>query len=262
MARVERSTPLTVGPNLRYDAAMNEEQKDRRSPLPGAIGYVRVSTNGQGNGHGPEIQRQAIEEWAAAHGVPLLEVASDTGVSGAVLQRPGLERALNALRPGDTLVVYRLDRLARDLVTQELLLREIRRQGAALASCSPAEQAYLEDDAQDPARKLIRQVLGAVAEFEREMIRLRLQRGRRAKRAAGGYVGGEAPFGWRVAPAGGLERDDREQMVLRRMLALRALEVPYREIAAILNAEGLRPRRGRYWSRQAVHRIVARAAAL
>ena len=262
MARVERSTPLTVGPNLRYDAAMNEEQKDRRSPLPGAIGYVRVSTDGQGNGHGPEIQRQAIEEWAAAHGVPLLEVASDTGISGAVLERPGLERALHALRPGDTLVVYRLDRLARDLVTQELLLREIRRQGAALASCSPAEQAYLEDDAQDPARKLIRQVLGAVAEFEREMIRLRLQRGRRAKRAAGGYVGGEAPFGWRVAPAGGLERDDREQMVLRRMLALRALEVPYREIAAILNAEGLRPRRGRYWSRQAVHRIVARAAAL
>lgn len=223
-----------------------------------AFGYVRVSTVGQGDGYGPEIQRRAIEAWAQEHGAELLELFTDIGISGAVLERPGLDRALRALRAGETLVVYRLDRLARDLVTQELLLREIRRRGAELASCSEAERAYLSDDPTDPARKLIRQVLGAVAEFEREMIRLRLHRGRRAKRAAGGYVGGEPPFGWRVAQGGGLEEDPREQYVLRRMRALRAVEVSYRGIAAQLNAEGHRPRRGRGWSGQAVHRILSR----
>jgi len=223
-----------------------------------AIGYVRVSTVGQADGGGPEIQRRAIEEWAEGHGMALLEVFSDIGISGTVRYRPGLERALRALRPGQTLVVSRLDRLARDLVTQELLLREIRRQGADLASCSAAEQAYLGDDPQDPARKLVRQVLGAVAEFEREMIRLRLHRGRTLKRERGGYVGGEPPFGWRVARGGGLEEHPYEQGLLRRMRAMRAIELSYREIAAQLNAEGLRPRRGRAWSRQAVHRVLAR----
>ncbi len=223
-----------------------------------AIGYVRVSTVGQGDGHGPEIQRAAIEAWARERGVELLEVLTDVGISGAVLERPGLDRALRALRPGETLVVYRLDRLARDLVTQELLLRELRRRGAEVASCSEAEQAYLSDDPADPARKLIRQVLGAVAEFEREMIRLRLRRGRQVKREAGGYVGGEPPFGWRVRAGGGLEPDPREQLVLHRMRALRRVEVSYRQIAAQLNAEGLRPRRGRAWSGQAIHRILSR----
>jgi DNA invertase Pin-like site-specific DNA recombinase len=75
-------------------------------------------------------------------------------------------------------VVARLDRLARDLLTQEFLLREIRQRGADLVSCSDTEADYLQDDPHDPTRKLVRQVLGAISEFERALIKLRLQRGR------------------------------------------------------------------------------------
>jgi DNA invertase Pin-like site-specific DNA recombinase len=67
-------------------------------------------------------------------------------------------------------VVYRLDRLARDLIVQETLLAEVWRMGREVFSTSAAEQGYLADDPHAPSRKLIRQVLGAVNEYERSMI--------------------------------------------------------------------------------------------
>jgi DNA invertase Pin-like site-specific DNA recombinase len=76
-------------------------------------------------------------------------------------------------KEADALIVYRLDRLARDLVLEEQLLAEAWRMGAVVFSTSAGESAYLEDDPLDPSRRLIRQVLGAVNEYERAMIGLR-----------------------------------------------------------------------------------------
>jgi len=227
-----------------------------------AIGYVRVSTNGQAEGLGPELQAEAIAEWARAHIYHLAEVWRDEGVSGTLLDRPGLTEALGALGERDVLVVARLDRLARDLITQELLLRQIRKRGAELVSCADGEQAYLADDPNDPSRRLIRQVLGAVAEYERSMISLRLRMARAAVRRNGGYGGGEPPFGWRVAPEGGLEPDPREQEVLETMRWLREQRKTYRQMAEELNrnveSAQCGPRRGTRWTPSAVHRIYTR----
>jgi DNA invertase Pin-like site-specific DNA recombinase len=63
-------------------------------------------------------------------------------------------------------------------------------------STSAGEAAYLEDDPGDPARKVIRQVLGAVAEYERSMIALRLRSGRAGKAQAGGFAYGAPPYGY------------------------------------------------------------------
>lgn len=65
--------------------------------------------------------------------------------------------------------VYRLARLARDLVLQEQLLAEVSRAGGQVFSTSGAEQHYLVDDSDAPSRRLIRQILGAVSEYERSM---------------------------------------------------------------------------------------------
>lgn len=235
-----------------------------------AIGYIRVSTNGQADGFGPEIQERAIKIHT---GERLKAIYRDEGISGKLLDRPGLAEALRHLGTGDKLVVARLDRLARDLVVQEMLLAEIRRRGARLVSCAEGEQAYLEDDESDPSRRLIRQVLGAVAEYERAMVALRLRAGRAAKRANGGYAGGEPPFGWRVAEVGGLEEDEREQFVLQAMRDLARAGYGVTQIATMLNAgvggwhpdgsrvvgtpEGFRPRRARRWTKESVHRILA-----
>ena len=132
---------------------------------------------------------QAIKRWAVKHQYKIIETYADEGVSGAkdLDERLGLADALAAVKSGGAggLVVYRLDRLARDLVLQEQLLAEVNRAGGQVFSTSDAEQHYLVDDPDDPARRLIRQVLGAVSEYERSMISLRLRSGRSAQGGAG-----------------------------------------------------------------------------
>ncbi len=187
------------------------------------VAYIRVSTDRQAElGLGLDVQRAAIRSWAQSNGYRIVLWTADEGVSGSngLDAREGLADALRALRTcaADALVVYRLDRLARDLVLQESLLGEVWRMGRHVYSTSAAEDAYLDPNgaADDPSRALIRQVLGAVAQYERSMIRLRLRSGKARKRAAGGYVGGQVPLGWRV-DGGEYVADDTEQAALDRM---------------------------------------------
>jgi DNA invertase Pin-like site-specific DNA recombinase len=218
-------------------------------------GYVRVSTDRQAErGLGLDVQEQGIRAWAREHGHRIDAVYTDAGVSGAngIDSRKGLPEALAAIHDGRVggLVVYRLDRLARDLVVQETLLAEVWRMGGEVFSTAGGE-ADLRDDANDPSRKLIRQILGAVAAYERSMTSLRLQAGRRAKAAAGGYAYGSPPLGWRSVD-GVLEPVEAEQETLARMRELRAQGASLRAIAERLTAEGRPTKRGGRWQPQTV----------
>jgi DNA invertase Pin-like site-specific DNA recombinase len=153
------------------------------------------------------------------------------------------------------LVIYRLDRLARDLVLQEQLLAEVRRLGGVVLSASEAESAFLVDDPDDPSRKLIRQVLGAVSEYERSMIALRLRSGRARKAANGGFAYGAPPFGQR-AERGELMRDEREHATIVRARALRSEGRSMRQIADALTRDGHEPRRATRWHPQVVSRLL------
>jgi DNA invertase Pin-like site-specific DNA recombinase len=131
--------------------------------------------------------------------------------------------------------------------------------GAEVLSTAAGEAAYLAcDDPGDPSRKLIRQVLGAVNEYERSMIALRLRIGKARKRAAGGFVGGGPPFGWRSEDKE-LVRDPAEQATLDRARALRDGGASLRSIAATLQEEGLRPRRSDRWHPETVRAILSRS---
>jgi DNA invertase Pin-like site-specific DNA recombinase len=134
--------------------------------------------------------------------------------------------------------VYRLDRLARYLVLQEQLLAEIKRLGADTYTTSSAEAGYLADDPDDPSRKLISQILGAVNEYERAMIKLRLRSGRARKNRNAGYAYGPPPLGYR-AEGRQLVADNYEQQVVERIRALRAEGRSLRQIADVLTAEGV-----------------------
>ena len=113
--------------------------------------YLRVSTDRQAeNGLGLAQQEKSIRAFLRQQRVRPVRFFEDRGVSGAVEDRPALGELLAALGKGDIVVVARLDRLARDLLTQEFLLRDIRQRGADLISCSPAEADYLADDPHDP----------------------------------------------------------------------------------------------------------------
>src|SRR3974377_1125906 len=91
-----------------------------------ALAYTRVSTEEQVQGNGLEVQERAVRAFCKSQGLRLIDVISDEGVSGSngLDTRIGLASSLARLEAAeaDCLVVYRLDRLARDFVLQELLV--------------------------------------------------------------------------------------------------------------------------------------------
>lgn len=226
--------------------------------------YLRVSTDTQAeHGLGLDVQRQAIKAWARQHGHTITGWHSDEGISGSngLDTRDALPDAVGEIREhrAGGLVVYRLDRLARDLILQETLLAEIASQGGRVFSTMPGEQDVITDDPEDPSRRLIRQVLGAVSEYERSLIRLRLRNGRRRKAERGGFAYGSPAYGFR-AEARELVPEPTEAAAVARIRQLRAQGASVRAIAAALTAEGHRPKRGGQWHPETVRRIIARAA--
>lgn len=226
------------------------------------VAYLRVSTDRQAEeGFGLEIQKSAIQAWAKANKHKIVGWFSDEGISGSngIDTRVALHEGFDVIRSGGArgFVVYRLDRLARDLILQEQLLADIRRYKAEAFSTSAAEAGYLGDDPDDPSRKLIRQVLGAVSEYERSMISLRLRSGRRRKADKGGFAYGSPPYGFNAAD-GELVANSAQQEAIKRIAELHKAGSSLREIAATLEVEGLKPKRSDRWHPESLRRIVAR----
>jgi DNA invertase Pin-like site-specific DNA recombinase len=226
--------------------------------------YLRVSTDRQAEeGLGLDVQERAIRAWAKAAGHKVISWHRDEGLSGSngLDTRVGLYDALAAVQEhrAGGVVVYRLDRLARDLILQEQLLAEVKRMGGEPFSTSAAEAGYLVDDDADPTRKLIRQILGAVNEYERSMIALRLRTGRALKHSRGGYAYGSPPLGFR-AEARELVPDAAESATVARIRQLRAEGASTRAIVLVLVQEGRRPKRGGCWHPETVRRVLAREA--
>lgn len=221
---------------------------------PKAIGYVRVSTAEQVNGFGLDVQERAIREHAKAKGLRLLRIDRDEGQSGSngLDTRLGLAGALTDLERGTAgvLVVYKLDRLARDLILQETTIARLQAAGATVVSVTEPD---VEGD--DATRVLVRQVLGAIGQYERALIRKRMSDGRAAKAAKGGYVGGRPPFGYK-AVGGVLVADDGEQQVIARARQLRDEGRSLRAIAEVLTSDGHRPKRGSSWHPPQVARLL------
>lgn len=219
-----------------------------------AVSYVRVSGKGQVDGDGPERQRSAIARYAKAAGLTLLEEFSDMGVSGTteLASRRGLAALIDRLESNGvrTVIVERADRLARDLMVQEVIVGQFVKIGARILTADGVDLT----SSDDPTRRLIRQVLGAVAEFEKNVIVLKLRAARERKRSRGERVEGVKPYGHFPA----------EQAVLDRMRQLRRKPPKGRRlsVAAVaeqLNAEGHRNRAGRNWSPQMVHHVMKTA---
>lgn len=227
------------------------------------VAYLRVSTERQVEGFGLDVQEAAVRLWARRNRARVAFVVRDEGRSGTadVIDRPGLAEALGHIEAGraSAVVVPRLDRLARDLVLQEWIRAELLRMGAQLRSADATEDLYLVDDPDNPTGTLVRQILGAVAQYERAMIRLRMEAGKAKKRQAGGYAGGQPPYGFRASEHD-LVPNLEEQRQVARMRRWRREGRSLREIADRLNADGIPARRGR-WHPQTVARVLDRAQA-
>src|SRR5215217_5088668 len=188
------------------------------------VGYVRVSSRNKRHQEesAPE-QERAIRAWCKAEGHRLVRLYRDVGVSGTngLADRVGLPDAEAAIQAGqaDGLVVRELDRLHRDMLVQEQVLADLWRirPEVEVFSTKPGEaQNCRRDDPDDPSRRMIRQILGAVAEYVRAQTVARLRAGKRRKAAAGGFIGGSPPYGWK-AEGKQLVEDPAEQGTLDRI---------------------------------------------
>jgi DNA invertase Pin-like site-specific DNA recombinase len=221
------------------------------------IAYLRVSTDRQAeHGLGLDVQRRAVRSWASANGHKVIATYQDAGISGGngLDNRPGLAAAFGDLEDdkADALVVYRLDRLARKLASQETWIEQLGRRGKAVISVTEP------DVGADEMRDLVRQILGAIAQYERAVIRRRMQSGRAEKAAQGGYAYGSPAYGFRSEDRQ-LVPDAHEAAVVARILAMHAHGMGTRGIAAALNADGVPTKRGNAWFSESVARVIRRA---
>jgi DNA invertase Pin-like site-specific DNA recombinase len=213
-----------------------------------AVGYVRVSTGGQVNGFGLDVQESTVRRYARERAFRLVGIVREEGISGTadITERAGLAEALRRVRDdeADVLLVPSLDRLARELTVQEATLAAVWRAGGRVFAADSGEVPR--DDPDDPMRTFVRHVLGAVSQLERGMIAARLRRGRRLKRERGGYAGGRPRYGY-SAESGELVPNHAEQEVLAVAHELRRNGLSYRSIARELAARGHYTRKGGAW---------------
>ena len=188
-----------------------------------------------------------IKRYAAAHGIKIVRVYRDEGVSGTkdLENRPAFVEMMTALHSNGTnlVLVEKLDRLARDLMVQETIIGDLRKNGFELVSVM--EPDLLQDD---PSRKLMRQIFGAIAEYEKTMIVLKLRGARVRARANHGRCEGRKPFG----------HFEDEIETLARIKALRAEGMGFDRIARRLNEEQVSTRTGKPWHGLVVNRILTR----
>jgi DNA invertase Pin-like site-specific DNA recombinase len=209
------------------------------------FGYLRVSGKGQVDGDGFTRQLEAIKRYCTDHDLRIVKTFREKGVTGTadLEDRPAFVEMMTALHSNGVKVILieKLDRLARDLMVQESIIQNLRKEGFDLISVM--EPDLLRDD---PTRKLMRQILGAFAEYEKTMIVLKLRAARARQKAKSGRCEGAKPFGYY----------DGEETVLKRMQALRDSGLGFDRIAAQLNEEGLKPRRGERWHGLTVNRSL------
>ncbi len=221
-----------------------------------AVTYLRVSGKGQVDGHGFDRQRETIARHAKANGIALAGEYRDEGVSGTkeTADRAGLAAMLDRLEHNGVKVVLveRSDRIARDLVVGEIILGQLRDIGVRVIEAESGTDLTAGDQ-DNPTGKLIRQILGVVAEFEKDVIVLKLRAARERIRRDKGRCEGRKPYGDRPGEARGLERLRQ----LRRK-PRKGKRLSFAKIADQLNAEQLPTRTGRPWTPGSVHAIVKR----
>ena len=214
-----------------------------------AIGYACVSTDKQADfGVSLEAQQEKVRAMAVVQGAELVEVIIDAGESAKSLNRPGMARLLSLVdaRAVDTVIIAKLDRLTRSVKDLAELLERFNRRGVSLVSVADAL------DTRSAAGRLVLNIMVSVSQWEREAIGERTRDAMHHKRANGERVG-TVPFGYHTAADGcHLEADPAEQGVLSRIRNLKATGHTTRQIADILNREGLTTRRGTAWRFQYV----------
>jgi DNA invertase Pin-like site-specific DNA recombinase len=200
------------------------------------FGYCRVSTVQQVNeGESLDVQQRQIEGYAKMNGWTVERFFVERGVSGS---RPLSEREqggtmIRDLRPGDTVITPKLDRMFRSALDALDVMGTMKQGGIALHMIDLGG-----DTTGNGVSKLIFTILAAVAEAERDRTRERIAEVKADQRKRGRFLGGDAPFGWRIGEGKQLVPVPEQQKAITRMRKLRAEGKSLMAIASDLTERG------------------------
>lgn len=216
-----------------------------------AFAYMRCSGQGQVDGDTWDRQSQAIHTYVDPTPYQVVSWFRDEGVSGKteLVGRQGLTDCMARCQAEGitTVIVESADRLARDMIISELIIREFQKIGVQVISASGGVNLTEGDDS-NPTSKLIRQILAAFAEFERSSIVNKLRAARQRERSRNGRCEGVKPFG--TLPG--------EEIILALMQGFRQEGSTSLEVAARLNRMEAESRSGKPWHASTVAKILAR----
>lgn len=174
------SRPMTIDEKTAYESLIRQSEQLQMDIAaienkPVVYGYARVSSKGQAkDGNSIEAQTDALVAAGA------IEVYTDV-YTGTTTDRPELKRLLNELRPGDTLVVTKLDRIARSVQQGISLIEELANKGVRI---NVLNMGIMDNS---PTGRLIRNVMLSFAEFERDLLMQRTRDGKEVARTKSGY---------------------------------------------------------------------------
>lgn len=204
-----------------------------------------------------EVQEAYCEQYAAQNGMEVVGVYCDRGVSGKVENRPRMWEAIEAIPRGGVLLVYKRDRLARNVYLEETLKRAVEARGGRIMAVS----GDIEGDG--PEQVMIRQILSSISEYERKLIGIRTRWAMLDRQRRGQRMGRYAPYGFRLDPQdhARLVTDEREQEALREMR--RVWEKSGRSmtpgaVRTHMNAGWSDYSRGAKWDHKTVRKILER----
>jgi len=205
--------------------------------------YLRVSDPSQVKGDGFARQEKAIRDYARANSLKIHTVFREEGISGTLEHRPALAEMLVSLEQNGhgvkTVIIEKLDRLARDYMIQEFIIREFQKQGFNIISTMEGKDLC----GDDPTRKLIRTIMGGFAEYEKTMIVAKLRAARDRIKLKKGKCEGRK----------GYSETEQGRLILNRINELRrkpknGKRQTWQQIADRLNEDKILTIDGKSWS--------------
>ena len=215
--------------------------------------YLRLSTDEANQSTSFDVQREAVNTYLGTK--ELTEEFADT-VSGtaSIDKRPSMAIMFNTIKKGDTVVVHKRDRLARDGMLAGWIQFELKRMQVELVFIDKTT------DANNPADVLMEQMLFAFAEYEREMIVSRIRASKKLQKSRGEYLGGSVPYGYDVEERGGVKyliENDSEQAAISLMNELRDSGATYARISGELSDRGIKTRSNSTFAASQIKRAIA-----
>lgn len=219
-----------------------------------AVGYVRVSTDGQvgEDKFGIRAQKKDIKEWAKAHDVEIVDWYVDEGKSGAKEDRPEFDKLIYgdeiANPPIEAVVVAKSDRIARDINIYYYYKHELLRKKLELISVADDFGSF------GAFAAILESFVVVMAQMERENINKRTTGGRRVKSSIGGYSGGRSPYGYRIENHSYVI-DEKEAEMVRLVFRLLDGGSSLQSVADCINNQGYLTRSGTEFTKSHIRSI-------